>query len=420
MLQKRPQFSPKLNVAEKRNLLYPYYAGFSEFFVHRVFDVLRISRGDRILDPWNGSGTTTLVAAQRGCEAAGVDLNPCLIVVAKARLGSAHDVQDAVSMWREVACIGLKTLPAGRLSLAELGSKLSALFRLASKKDVISVVDLTCAEAILLTCLFSAIRAHAGAARSKNPTWFKAGAEIVVQPDDLVRTIDAALYRAANVIKGQLFKLNASPRFFRENFRHPVGCIGSKYDFVITSPPYLTRIDYVMATLPELMVLRDLLDLDIAELRRNMLGAPVVGSQGRDPDPRWGETALRTLESIRSHSSKASGGYYFNFFCAYFAGLSDSMKQIARVLRPGGTAALVVQASYYKEVFVDLPRITAEIGYHFGLEFDSRSDFLVGRSMSTINRRAGQYNPNKIVDSEAIVYMRKNGYESAGSADGSR
>lgn len=39
-----------------------------------------------VLDPWNGSGTTTAVARQLGIRASGFDLNPALVVIANGRL----------------------------------------------------------------------------------------------------------------------------------------------------------------------------------------------------------------------------------------------------------------------------------------------------------------------------------------------
>src|SRR5580692_6090361 len=41
---------------------YPYYAGFSHDFAQTLMRSLRLERGSRVLDPWNGSGTTTLSA----------------------------------------------------------------------------------------------------------------------------------------------------------------------------------------------------------------------------------------------------------------------------------------------------------------------------------------------------------------------
>jgi hypothetical protein len=43
-------------------------------------------RGAIILDPWNGSGTTTYAASTLGLSSIGIDLKPVMIIVARARL----------------------------------------------------------------------------------------------------------------------------------------------------------------------------------------------------------------------------------------------------------------------------------------------------------------------------------------------
>lgn len=39
-----------------------------------------------MLDPWNGTGTTTVVAASKNVPAIGFDVKPALVVVSRARL----------------------------------------------------------------------------------------------------------------------------------------------------------------------------------------------------------------------------------------------------------------------------------------------------------------------------------------------
>lgn len=43
-------------------------------------------RAKVILDPWNGTGTTTVLAASRHIKAFGYDPNPALVIIARARL----------------------------------------------------------------------------------------------------------------------------------------------------------------------------------------------------------------------------------------------------------------------------------------------------------------------------------------------
>jgi hypothetical protein len=98
--------SPKLTRAEKRDLIYPYYAGFSEMFVASMFDRMGVIGGSRVLDPWNGSGTTTLVASMRGIRSTGYDLNPALVIVARARAANAEDLSSAKLAWERLSLAG--------------------------------------------------------------------------------------------------------------------------------------------------------------------------------------------------------------------------------------------------------------------------------------------------------------------------
>src|SRR6266480_3133141 len=80
--------SPKLpgEPATGSDSWYRYYAGFSADFVRDVLGDLDLTPGDLIADPWNGSGTTTAVADELGLSAWGGDINPAMVVIAKARL----------------------------------------------------------------------------------------------------------------------------------------------------------------------------------------------------------------------------------------------------------------------------------------------------------------------------------------------
>jgi len=65
---------------------YSYYADFSEDFVEAILRSENIGTNHRIADPWNGSGTTTFIAAQFMCDVIGLDLNPVMVIAAKARM----------------------------------------------------------------------------------------------------------------------------------------------------------------------------------------------------------------------------------------------------------------------------------------------------------------------------------------------
>src|SRR6185437_8913597 len=81
---------------------FDYYAGYSPRFVTDVLDSLQLRAGQRVLDPWNGAGTTTFVASQRGVVATGFDINPAMVVVGKARLLGGEVKQSLKSLAKEL------------------------------------------------------------------------------------------------------------------------------------------------------------------------------------------------------------------------------------------------------------------------------------------------------------------------------
>ena len=80
--------SPKRDPSSSKRSaeLYHYYAGFSPKFVTDIIAALNIDDSAVIMDPWNGSGTTTQVARDLGFSAIGFDINPVMVIVAKAKL----------------------------------------------------------------------------------------------------------------------------------------------------------------------------------------------------------------------------------------------------------------------------------------------------------------------------------------------
>ncbi|WOH83030.1 hypothetical protein RX327_07735 [Bradyrhizobium sp. BEA-2-5] len=179
-----------------------------------------------------------------------------------------------------------------------------------------------------------------------------------------------------------------------------------KADVIITSPPYLTRIDYVKATLPELVVLSRLdEELSIEQLRKAMIGSPVVG-RGPDCMPSHiGEYAKSILTQIASHESKASRTYYLAFFSAYISRMISALEKIGGMSRPGARMVLVVQGSHYKEIFVDLAHLATDFANFAGFELVSRANFNFKQSFAQLNPRANGYS-SETAQETALLFKR--------------
>jgi DNA modification methylase len=70
---------------------YWYYAAYSAEFARKTLSQIASSNGAIVVDPWNGSGTTTAAASDLGFKSVGLDLNPVAMIISHARFSSQAD-----------------------------------------------------------------------------------------------------------------------------------------------------------------------------------------------------------------------------------------------------------------------------------------------------------------------------------------
>ncbi|MCA1370223.1 site-specific DNA-methyltransferase [Bradyrhizobium sp. BRP14] len=390
---------------------FPYYAGFPELFARELLQSAKLPRGAVILDPWNGSGTTTYAASSLGLTSIGIDLNPVMIVVARARLLPPSEADHLPPLAATILSHARSATPTLDPSDALLGwfdtgtaafirgiernIRRSLVGNMTKSPDAIHLDKISGTAATLYVALFAACRKLVAPFRSSNPTWLRVPKETearVAAPQIIVarcfaanvRSMSAALAAkidadlpVADMQRSAECKINLSDTV---SMKLGAGSV----DFVLTSPPYCTRIDYTAATRIELAVLGPLLSKDARALGKQMIGSTQVPSASIEIDEKWGTTCADFLEALQKHPSKASGGYYYRTHLDYFDKMSRSMERMSDALKPGGHAILVVQDSYYKDLHNDLPKIISEIGGQHGLSLERREDFHL-RSMSDIN-----------------------------------
>lgn len=390
---------------------FPYYAGFPELFARELLQSAKLPHGAVILDPWNGSGTTTYVASGLGLASIGIDLNPVMIIVARARVLPpseadhlrplaatilSHARSPTLSLDPSDALLGwFDADTAAFIRGIERNIRRSLVGNMTKSPEAIHLDKISGTAATLYVALFAACRKLVAPFRSSNPTWLRIPKKTearVAAPNVTVarhfaanvRSMSAALAAkasadllVADAARSGECKINLSDTV---SMKLGVGSV----DFVLTSPPYCTRIDYTAATRIELAILEPLLSNSARALGKQMIGSTQVPSAPIEVEEKWGTTCAKFLNALRKHPSKASGGYYYRTHLDYFDKMSRSMERISDALKPGGNAILVVQDSYYKDLHNDLPKIISEIGEQHGLSLDRREDFHL-RSMSDIN-----------------------------------
>ncbi len=387
--------SAKIGVREKRTGIYPYYAGYSAEFARWAIDKLGGKQDQSLLDPWNGTGTSTLEAAKKGLRATGIDLNPVLSFVAKAGTADSEDRQLVLEWIADFASdtndddtdVFLRMYKAATTSSAFVAGSPS--------------------EALLLTGMFPAARYLRKSAKTRNPSWYsRKGLGLLSDTGPSLQSLTAEYVRKAVKRQSEYTKVSRGLiTIINSDFRL-VTLPPSSYDLVLSSPPYLTRLDYVQATLPEIQMLNLLgISTPIGYLRNRMTGTPLTSSLDLSDVAHMPSGVLRLLKTVYDHQSKASKSYYFRFFAKYFIEMQVGIRQIAEALRIDGKLCIVTQPSYYKEVFVDLPSLLTEQFYDAGMVLDESYSFDSTHSIVSLNSRANE-NARRPPKETAVFYRK--------------
>ena len=407
---------------------FPYYPGYSSEFAEQLLSSLHLTPDSVVFDPWNGGGTTTYAAHHVGYNAVGIDLNPAMVIVAKARTLSKLDVPSISNLTtsllnqaegrktsdleKDPLCVWLSPRSAGYIRAIEVGIN-QTLISSGSYCKLISnaaLAQMPPLAAFFYVALFLTTRRLLSDFIPTNPTWTKKPHTLHNRKRPTQKTVCDTFVSEIQML---CQKINAS---YRPNTKgkktislklgnaEQTGLESCSVDAIISSPPYCTRIDYAIATAIELAVL-GLTKNEFDTLRRSLTGTSTVERMTHPVDDRWGRKCTEFLEALYKHPSKASKGYYFKNHIQYFHSLFRSLSEIARVLSEQGSCVLVIQDSRYKEIHNDVPGIVCEMACHWGLVLVRREDFPTERTMAVLNRNAKKYLSTRITTESVLCFQ---------------
>lgn len=415
--------NPKLSHASDfgRTSWSNYYAGYSDRFVKSALDELRLSSDAQILDPWNGSGTTTDVCNQVGLRSTGIDINPVMIVAAKARLISGSEARrlhkallsqqvhapsrrkvgsdDPLTSWFSISSVA---------AIRSIEHEINFLFcKGRVLRSPIEPNKLSIKASCCYLALFRTVRQLLERQIGSNPTWIKIP-ETTLRISIRSTAIRTLYFRNIDFLLSQAHGSNSRKCLAEivegDSTAIPYG--DAYFDAAISSPPYLTRIDYGVATRPELCVLGYSHE-DLDNLRHRIIGTTVVCHDKIALNTGFPEPVQVFLDQVRRHPSRASNTYYLRTYIGYFERMAASLTEISRVLKTGAPLLLVAQDSYYKEVHADLSAYLTALAEQRKFRLLNRHDFIVKANLGYLNSRARRYNATPFRVESVLVLERK-------------
>ncbi|MGK9168825.1 hypothetical protein KXR53_21095 [Inquilinus limosus] len=418
--------SAKRSVTERKGVhaWHPYYAGYSEQFVESALAYLNCGLGSVVADPWAGSGTTGFVASRAGVDSVCLDINPVMATFAAAKSNSILKVRSEIEAW-------LRALPSrpsnsawpvdpeplagifDAVTAAHLRRVLRAIPFGEYLSPSTSVLKNDAARTVLDPCyafcravVFVTLRKLSGTQKLQNPTWLRTeAAEVHVSERDLLAALrvnaETMLRQLCEVYGGTVGggTLNALCGDARA-----LPLKNASVDAVITSPPYLTRIDYAVSTLPEMLTFGD--DVLLESIRHKTMGAPVITKVERAQNAKWGPLCNEILNAVRSHPTKAAASYYWKNIVQYFMDMDASLQEIKRILKPGAGALVVVQSSYFKDIEIPLGDIYVQAAEGLGLKAGIAAREKVKTHMAHVNTRSTIYKANKVYYEDVVEIRR--------------
>lgn len=379
---------------------YRFVLSFPPHLVRTYLDQFGIQRGDRILDPFCGTGTVLVESKKLGIPSIGIEANPIAHFAGNVKVDWSPDpdglmahasfvAQEALTLLRmeniedtpffraiEYDHENLRTLPddvkklllTDSISPLPLHKALVLLDCLKQHRD--EHVHQHELLALAKTLVYSSSNLHfgpeVGVGRLKDDApviapWL-AGIEAMASDLRFMRDHGDTL---AHVHLGDS----------RQSFRilEP-----KSIDAVITSPPYPNEKDYTRTTRLESVLLGFISSKEnLRELKHDLVRSNTRGVYKGDDDDQWVaehaeiQRIADAIEARRIELGKTSGfeRLYHKVTKLYFGGMARHLAGLRTVLRPNAQLAYVVgdQASYLR-VMIPTGQVLADIAQSLGYE----------------------------------------------------
>jgi len=292
--------------------LYPYKGKFYPRVVRTLINAFGLRENDLILDPFNGSGTTTHEASLMGIKSVGMDITPMGVILAKLKNELPFLNEDELNFTSEELVEILHNI-----------EKKEWEHRNKTIQDLMLIIYFDTVDAFARTSRYNR-KGKVGLFIEKFAyikTCYKKLREIKEKHD--------LRFAKAEIIEGDVLELKEYGEF--EN----------RFDAIITSPPYYFSIDYVGKD----RIGYEYLGVDMGKVEAKYLGMKNTISNTRS----YGNLPPRVI--------------------LYYEDLRKSIENMYWALRPGGMMAIIIGDSTVGGRKIPTTMITKKFCEEIGFEY---------------------------------------------------
>jgi DNA modification methylase len=395
---------------------YRFVYAYSDQIVTGLVDEFGITQDDLVIDPFNGTGTTTLAAKKLGIDAIGTDTSPASVLSARTKTNWDVDLDEFRKRRSEL----LSTLQPRFTQISSEGNTTLDSFGNSTSEEIdLSKYDFSEPEKTPKGWLsekplkkMKVLRYHVEEMPDDEVTDLFRLAMIAILPEDVgnvrfgpeatrdrkqegdkdvysilkkkLDKVEQGLEQVQDAVEsgkvgpGETEILRADARELADTLRSESRLLNTdrhegEIDYLITSPPYPAEHDYTRNQRLELIWLgvcddnNDLQKIKKMNIRSHTKNIYVADDEGEQTNIRENDridAIVSEMENIieEENISHGFGQYYPRVIEEYFAGMLHHFEQVYELMADGGKAAYVVgDSGSYWQVEVETAEILAEL-----------------------------------------------------------
>jgi DNA modification methylase len=366
-----------------RHRWYFFKEGFSPAIVDHAIAEAQLPKNAVVFDPFSGSGTTPLTAAQAGYRGRGNEVNPFLRFVAstKAQLGSGGEFTSKLGAVIKAAKQGQPSPLEEFSTFSELAPKAQSRKKWLFNSRVLrafqggwaSLEGQNHAEDDLIRlCLIGAALDSANAVKDGKCLRYRNGwVDMELGPNEFLLALEN---RAVAILEDIQLAGQDNLDVTIELGDSRTKPASAKFDLCVTSPPYLNSFDYTDVYRPELFLGGFVKDMaGLRQLRLATIRSHVQASWEAPTTSDFGSNYSDVIKRLNGLPVDSEGierqlwdPRLPAMIQAYFEDMQRVLVSLRKQAKPSASVWLVVSTSAYAGVEIPVDLIIAEIAGRSG------------------------------------------------------
>lgn len=353
-------------LSDKNRVPFNWYAfkhRFGSELVSKIFDFFSLSKGSTVFDPFCGGGTTLIKAKLDGHNAVGLDISPFSVFLINS-LSKTYDIGRLKKAFRHISHKVNPNVDIPDVAILQKSFSELTLKYIYSLKD--SINSLSSPERDFF--LFSLLRILDSVSKAKKSGGFLRITNQRKVPLEVVKTrFVESSERLMEDVKTFKYTDSFVTAKIGDARDYPYEIKNTKYDAILTSPPYPNRHDYTRIYELELLVGFIKNNQSLKRLRYETLRSHVEAKEKYKATdyirPVTLENKIEELNKRELNNSKV-----VSTIDGYFEDMFLSLKEMSHVLKPGKYLGLVISNVRFGGVMIPVDELLAEIGEQVGLK----------------------------------------------------